>query len=41
MGWVMASVCATVHAEDFEAYRVGCMAIRRAGACRLTLSQIS
>jgi len=41
MGWVMASVCATVHAEDFEAYRVGCMAIRRAGACRLTFSQIS
>jgi len=40
MGWVMASVCAIVHPEDFEAYRAGCMAIRRAGACRLTFSQI-
>jgi hypothetical protein len=40
MGWVMASVCATVQPEDFEAYRAGCMAIRRAGACRLTFAQI-
>jgi hypothetical protein len=39
MGWVMASVCAEVVGEDFEAYRAGCMAIRRAGACRLTFAQ--
>jgi hypothetical protein len=39
-GWVMASVCAEVVPEDFEAYKAGCMAIRRAGACRLTFSQI-
>jgi hypothetical protein len=37
----MASVCAAVRLEDFEAYRAGCMAIRRAGACRLSFSQIS
>jgi hypothetical protein len=41
MGWVMASVCAEVVAEDFEVYKAGCMAIRRGGACRLTFSQIS
>jgi hypothetical protein len=40
MGWVMASVCAIVPPEDFEAYRAGCMAIRKSGACRLTFSQI-
>ena len=40
MGWVMASVCARVAADDFDAYRAGCMAIRRAGACRLTFSQV-
>jgi hypothetical protein len=40
MGWVMASVCAQVVGEDFEAYRAGCMAIRRAGACRLTFTQV-
>jgi hypothetical protein len=40
MGWVMASVCAQVPAEDFEAYRAGCMAIRGAGACRLTFRRI-
>jgi TPR repeat protein len=39
MGWVMASVCAQVADDDVEAYRAGCMAIRRAGACRLTFSQ--
>ncbi len=39
MGWVMASVCARVAPEDVEAYRAGCLAIRRAGACRLTFSQ--
>jgi hypothetical protein len=26
--------------EDFEAYRAGCLAIRRTGACRLTFSQV-
>jgi len=41
MGWVMGSVCAQVATEDFEAYRAGCMAIRRAGACRLTFSQVA
>jgi hypothetical protein len=40
MGWVMASVCANIAPEDFEAYRAGCTAIRRSGACRLTFSQI-
>jgi hypothetical protein len=40
MGWVMASVCAIVPPEDFDAYRAGCMAIRKSGACRLTFSQI-
>jgi hypothetical protein len=40
MGWVMASVCAEVIAEDSESYRAGCGAIRRAGACRLTFSQV-
>jgi hypothetical protein len=40
MGWVMASVCAQVAPEDFEAYRAGCMAIRRAGACRLTFARV-
>jgi len=39
MGWVMASVCAQVVPADFEAYRAGCLAIRRSGACRLTFSQ--
>jgi hypothetical protein len=39
MGWVMASVCAEVVPEDFEAYRAGCVAIRRAGVCRLAFSQ--
>ncbi len=41
MGWVMASVCAEVVAEDDDAYRAGCGAIRRAGACQLTFSQVS
>jgi hypothetical protein len=40
MGWVMASVCARVMPDDFEAYRAGCISIRRAGACRLTFSQV-
>jgi hypothetical protein len=40
MGWVMASVCAQVVAEDFEAYRAGCGVIRRNGACRLSFSQV-
>jgi hypothetical protein len=39
-GWIMASVCAQVAKEDFEAYRAGCMAIRRSGACRLTFAQL-
>jgi hypothetical protein len=40
MGWVMASVCARVAAEDLERCRAGCLAIRRSGACRLTFSQV-
>jgi hypothetical protein len=39
MGWVMASICAQVVVADFDAYRAGCLAIRRTGACRLTFSQ--
>jgi len=39
MGWVMASICAEVDAADFEHYRDRCLAIRRAGACRLTFNQ--
>jgi hypothetical protein len=39
-GWIMASVCAQVAAEDFAAYRAGCLAIRRSGACRLTFAQV-
>jgi hypothetical protein len=39
MGWLMASVCAEVVPEDFEAYRAGCVAIRRAGVCRLAFTQ--
>jgi hypothetical protein len=41
MGWVMASVCAEVVAEDSEQYRAGCGAIRRGGACRLTFSHVN
>ncbi len=41
MGWVMASVCARVADEDFDAYRAACMAIRRAGACRLAFRQVA
>jgi hypothetical protein len=40
MGWVMASVCALIVPDDFEAYRAGCMAIRRSGACRLSFTQV-
>jgi hypothetical protein len=39
MGWIMASVCARVVPADFDAFRAGCQAIRRAGACRLTFAQ--
>ncbi len=41
MGWIMASVCARVAAEDFDGFRDACMAIRRTGACRLTFSQVA
>lgn len=37
MGWIMASVCARVIAEDMVALREGCAKIRRSGACRLTI----
>ncbi len=40
MGWVMASVCAQVAAGDYDAYREGCIAIRRSGSCRLTFRQV-
>jgi hypothetical protein len=40
MGWVMASVCAEVVPDDAEAYRAACVAIRRAGVCRLAFTQV-
>ncbi len=39
MGWVMASVCAEVVSDQFDAYRAACLEIRRGGACRLTFTQ--
>jgi len=39
MGWVQASVCGRVTADDVAALRAGCQAIRRHGACRLSFLQ--
>jgi hypothetical protein len=39
MGWIQASVCGRVVAEDLAALRVACQSIRRNGACRLSFLQ--
>lgn len=39
MGWIMASVCARVLAEDLEPFQQACRQIRRSGTCRLRFSQ--
>lgn len=35
MGWIMGSVAGRVVAEDMDAFRTGCAAIRRSGVCQL------
>lgn len=39
MGWIMGSVSGRVVAEDMAAFRTGCAAIRRGGACELEFSR--
>jgi hypothetical protein len=39
MGWIKASVCAQVVAEDLVSLRDACRSIRRSGACQLTFLQ--
>ena len=39
MGWIMGSVSGRVVAEDMEAFRAACGAIRRNGACELEFAR--
>lgn len=39
MGWIQASICGRMVAEDLAAARTACQSIRRRGACALSLSQ--
>ncbi len=39
MGWLMASICGRVVAQDMDALQSGCKSIRRRGACALSFSQ--
>lgn len=38
-GWISASICARVVADDYEALKEACRQIRRAGACTVTITR--